>query len=58
MTVVDNGPENGYQGPAEPGSDEDVYPDADSDNHGNKDTDPSADLEADEDEESAPGNSI
>jgi hypothetical protein len=58
MAVEDNGPQNAYPGPAEPGSDEDVYPDADSDDHGNKDTAPSVSHDEDEDEESAPGNSI
>lgn len=31
MGIEDNGPGNAYQGPAEPGSQEEVYPDASED---------------------------
>jgi hypothetical protein len=58
MAIEDNGPQSAYPGPAEPDSDEEVYPDAENDNHGNKNTDPSVIPDVDEDEESAPGNSI
>lgn len=32
MGIEDNGPESAYPGPAEPGSEEETYPDADADN--------------------------
>ncbi|WP_249584372.1 hypothetical protein [Pseudomonas viridiflava] len=38
MSIDDNGPENAYPGPAEPGSEEEVYPDKESDQSGDEDT--------------------
>ncbi|WP_456291508.1 hypothetical protein [Pseudomonas sp. AK106] len=31
MGIEDNGPDNAYQGPAEPGSEEEIYPDTHAD---------------------------
>jgi hypothetical protein len=71
MGIEDNGPENAYPGPAEPGSEEEIYPDAgaDDDSAGNIDAETAArnkgldEMEipdnppVDEDEEPSPGNS-
>jgi hypothetical protein len=61
MMIDDNGPENAYQGPAEPGSEEDVYDDIGED--GDKDGNRSDDIDipenppVDEAEEPSPGSS-
>jgi hypothetical protein len=60
MMIDDNGPENAYQGPAEPGSEEDVYDDIgeDGDRDGNQDDDLQKPEQppVDEAEEPSPGN--
>ena len=38
MSIDDNGPENAYPGPAKPGSEEEVYPDKESDQADDEDT--------------------
>lgn len=64
MAIEDNGPGSAYPGPAEPGSEEEVYPDNDGDGNsaqiGNRDDDidmPET-LPVDEAEEPSPGSSI
>ncbi|MCF7541665.1 hypothetical protein [Pseudomonas petrae] len=73
MGIEDNGPESAYPGPAEPGSEKEVYPDASSDSAEGSDEDTDAASAArnkgldemeiadnppvDEDEEPSPGNS-
>lgn len=73
MGIEDNGPENAYPGPAEPGSEEEVYPDASADSAEGIDNEEDAAIAArnkgldevelpdnpavDEDEEPFPGNS-
>lgn len=73
MGIEDNGPENAYPGPAEPGSEEKVYPDASADSAEGIDNEEDAAIAArnkgldemeipdnppvDEDEEPSPGNS-
>lgn len=42
MGIEDNGPGNAYQGPAEPGSQEEVYPDASEDSGTDSGTDSGA----------------
>jgi hypothetical protein len=50
MGIEDNGPENAYQGPAEPGSEEEIYPDV------SEDTDSGEDAGASEDAQTAARN--
>ncbi|WP_122420230.1 hypothetical protein [Pseudomonas viridiflava] len=38
MSIEDNGPENAYPGPAEPGSEDEVYPDKESEQADDEDT--------------------
>lgn len=72
MGIEDNGPENAYPGPAEPGSEKEVYPDASADSAEGIDNEEDAAIAArnkgldemeipdnppvDEDEEPSPGN--
>jgi hypothetical protein len=62
MGIEDNGPENAYPGPAEPGSDEDVYEAVDDgdDENGNQsdDIDIPENPPIDEAEELSPANSV
>jgi len=62
MGIEDNGPENAYPGPAEPGSDEDVYDAVDDgdDENGNQsdDIDIPENPPIDEAEALSPGNSV
>ena len=73
MGIEDNGPENAYPGPAEPGSEEEVDPDASADSAEGIDNEEDAAIAArnkgldeveipdnppvDEDDEPSPGNS-
>ncbi|MBD8706027.1 MULTISPECIES: hypothetical protein [unclassified Pseudomonas] len=72
MGIEDNGPDNAYQGPAEPGSEEEIYPDTHADNESARQGEDAAtaarnkgldEMEipdnppVDEDEEPSPGNS-
>jgi hypothetical protein len=50
MGIEDNGPENAYQGPAEPGSEDEIYPDV------SEDTDSGEDAGASEDAQTAARN--
>lgn len=64
MGIEDNGPESAYPGPAEPGSEEETYPDIEgeesADQVGNQsdDVDTPDSLPVDEAEEPSPGNSV
>ena len=62
MSIEDNGPESAYPGPAEPGSEEEVYPDTDADDDEDEpdredDPDMPVNPPVDEAEEPSPGSS-
>lgn len=56
MGIEDNGPGNAYQGPAEPGSQEEAYPDASEDTGTDPGTDSAAGAEEGEDAATAARN--
>lgn len=61
MVEQSNTPESPYPGPAEPGGDEDVYPDGEGDQsqgQGNSAIETPEDEPMDDAEDPAPGNSI
>lgn len=61
MVEENNTPESPYPGPAEPGSDEDVYPDtegAQNQEQAEDDIEPAQDGPVDDAEEPSPGNRI